>query len=800
MPAAQTQPVSQSDLHESTSPPPSYKRRRIALACTSCRNRKSRCNGSKPSCSLCVELGFECVYQQPAAGNTKPSQGSSGYDERLSAIEDTLRRLVQQKEQSPEESEQSGHGVELGVRQRAGTQQPPHAPSDGEDVAILDDDASGDRQDAGDDSVDGMAAITDPEEKGSRFYGPSSNIALLREISDATSASLKAIGQSRHAENGLSQAIVSRAVSPVTTLPPETSPFARHGINIRSLPPEKRALHLIKLFFLDTGMLFPYVHETGVLGTFVAVRRNRYTAVSRSWLCLLNVIFAFATYLSARPDQTAEQNAAESEIFIERAQALASEIEMKSASLETVQCLLLMAQYRQGTQRSDQAWNLHGLAVRAALQLGLHSQAAAADCSLLEAEVRKRVWFACFVLDRTLCMTFGRPPTIPNEYVKLDLPINQKLEKLVMTTTGSMSAPNERLDPPDTVCFYIATIQLYYILGDIITQLYGSNVDSDPNLPIPTMLERTLSLEQRLSAWKRNLFPQLQRRPWDTLDPDSVSASTWDPVFDRLSVIITLRYLNTRILLHRPVLSAFLRKRACYRSIGVESDEEDPYFQDLAGKSLKICGQSAMEIVQIVHKTSKPPTMLGAWWFSTYYTFNAALVIFACTLLEMTTVNKWSQDGATITSAPSVDCDKVIEMISRLRSAADTLQRFGEGTRSSKRIRRTLVKLVQICMTLAQFSPEYGPVILSTLSSQQQPLDAASQLRAQLESGIHMQDAAGLDGPVLATDAMGTTTMSADDPFTVFDMNMPHYWTDTNLDLFSDLVGVDTGIAAMLSG
>lgn len=55
-------------------------------------------------------------------------------------------------------------------------------------------------------------------------------------------------------------------------------------------------------------------------------------------------------------------------------------------------------------------------------------------------------------------MTFGRPSTIPNEYVKLDLPINQKLEKLVMTTTGSMSAPNECLDPPDTVCLYIATM------------------------------------------------------------------------------------------------------------------------------------------------------------------------------------------------------------------------------------------------------------------------------------------------------------------------------------------------------
>lgn len=68
----------------------------------------------------------------------------------------------------------------------------------------------------------------------------------------------------------------------------------------------------------------------------------------------------------------------------------------------SVQCLLLMAQYRQGTQRSDQAWNLHGMAVRAGLQLGLHSQTASSTCSILEAEVRKRVWFACMILDRSV--------------------------------------------------------------------------------------------------------------------------------------------------------------------------------------------------------------------------------------------------------------------------------------------------------------------------------------------------------------------------------------------------------------
>lgn len=232
-------------------------------------------------------------------------------------------------------------------------------------------------------------------------------------------------------------------------------------------------------------------------------------------------------------------------------------------------------------------------------------------------------------------MTFGRPSTIPNEYIKLDLPVNHKLQKLATSSIGTMPALNESLEPPDTVCLYIATMwvnpstsidftdamdrQLYYILGDIITQLYGSNVDFDSDISMLTLIERTLALEQRLSAWKRNLFPQLQRRPWDTFDSETISTSTWDPIFDRLSVIITLRYLNTRILLHRPVLSAFLRKRACYRAATVQTEGEDPYFLDLAEKSLQICEQCAKEIVQIVYKTSKPPTLLGAWWFSAYY-------------------------------------------------------------------------------------------------------------------------------------------------------------------------------------
>lgn len=65
-----------------------------------------------------------------------------------------------------------------------------------------------------------------------------------------------------------------------------------------------------------------------------------------------------------------------------------------------VQSLLLMCAYCQGTLRLEQTWTLHGLAVRAALQLGLHSQTASQGLSALDSEIRKRTWCGCVLLDR----------------------------------------------------------------------------------------------------------------------------------------------------------------------------------------------------------------------------------------------------------------------------------------------------------------------------------------------------------------------------------------------------------------
>ncbi|EAW24625.1 C6 zinc finger domain protein [Aspergillus fischeri NRRL 181] len=41
------------------------RRRRGALACNTCRGRRTKCDGQRPKCSFCAERGKECIYQEP---------------------------------------------------------------------------------------------------------------------------------------------------------------------------------------------------------------------------------------------------------------------------------------------------------------------------------------------------------------------------------------------------------------------------------------------------------------------------------------------------------------------------------------------------------------------------------------------------------------------------------------------------------------------------------------------------------------------------------------------------------------
>lgn len=102
------------------------------------------------------------------------------------------------------------------------------------------------------------------------------------------------------------------------------------------------------------------------------------------------------------------------------------------------------------------------------------------------------------------------------------------------------------------------------------------------------------------------------------MPPDQTSPSpqyfTW-----KFRVILTLRYLNLRVLLHRPVLVKFI---AASRS--PDRDPQDlKLLQQIGMNSMQIVTESAMEIIDLVLRVVSEPgwkqSLLGAWWFSLYY-------------------------------------------------------------------------------------------------------------------------------------------------------------------------------------
>lgn len=186
------------------------------------------------------------------------------------------------------------------------------------------------------------------------------------------------------------------------------------------LPEEQLSTMLVKQFFSETGMLFPYINEAkfwDTYGTLIGAGRKA-TTIRHSWLGLLNMILAMATSTAVTGAITMEDRYSQSEVYFNRAKTLCLDQMLTGASVEAVQVMLLMTQYLQGTHRSIKTWSIHGLAVRGALQLGqwtgnsdvskakltfsgLHSTQALQRFDALERETRIRTWYGCVVLDRS---------------------------------------------------------------------------------------------------------------------------------------------------------------------------------------------------------------------------------------------------------------------------------------------------------------------------------------------------------------------------------------------------------------
>lgn len=66
---------------------------RIAQACDRCRSKKIRCDGVRPTCSQCANVGFECRTSDKLSRRAFPRGYTESLEERVRQLENEVREL-----------------------------------------------------------------------------------------------------------------------------------------------------------------------------------------------------------------------------------------------------------------------------------------------------------------------------------------------------------------------------------------------------------------------------------------------------------------------------------------------------------------------------------------------------------------------------------------------------------------------------------------------------------------------------------------------------------------------------------
>lgn len=157
-------------------------------------------------------------------------------------------------------------------------------------------------------------------------------------------------------------------------------------------------------------------------------------------------------------------------------------------------------------------------------------------------------------------------------------------------------------------------------MGKVLKTLYGSNLDCNTFDDVFRISSQVFQIEHKLSEVKRNLPHTMQLvNARDIQFKETLTGNLLRVT--KFRVILTLRYHNTRILTHRPLLQKYLDMLSHHTAGSTGSPLAEPLRQ-VGVNSLRICTQSATSIVELmahVLSSKENRALLGAWWFSLYY-------------------------------------------------------------------------------------------------------------------------------------------------------------------------------------
>ncbi|KAI8241160.1 putative transcriptional regulatory protein, partial [Colletotrichum sp. SAR 10_96] len=262
---------------------------------------------------------------------------------------------------------------------------------------------------------------------------------------------------------------------------------------VRDFPPRGVAEFLLEVcitYGTDLFFYFDQAQLTAELGAFYSDEGCRLRS-DTGFVCFVLAVFALGSHWTslARPAEEDERAVGKEEdpgrIFYDQARILMADL-IDRPCLRSVQAAYVLGVYLMPASAISASYVYMGLALRKALAIGLHLEPDEPGLSEDEKEMRRRLWWSVYSLERTVTIKLNRPRSISQDIITARLP---------------RPVPRDAEQKFDNVQHQIVYAQLVRIIDKLSEPAAWST--NSPTNPVSTY-------EEALKSWKRSLPPPLK--------------------------------------------------------------------------------------------------------------------------------------------------------------------------------------------------------------------------------------------------------------------------------------------------
>ncbi|KAJ6511534.1 fungal-specific transcription factor domain-containing protein, partial [Mycena vitilis] len=404
------------------------------------------------------------------------------------------------------------------------------------------------------------------------------------------------------------------------------------------LPPRAAQEELLARYFAHVHPSFPVVHKRAVLeawargegcvhlrfrsliGLSKLIHKNR-----RPPPLLLLAMYALAARhapqppSSSLPDAPSQYMWPAGDAYLFRAKGLLDS-SYASSRASTCQALLLMGFREIGIGAMAQAWIYIGMAVRMAQDLGMQRGAEdgmtgqrGEDGKLFgvwEIAERRRIWYACVIMDKYVSTYIGRPLAIFERDFDTSLPSESDLEEMEEWVSPADAPLSFSPRAGRVISCFNESARLAGILSQIVQSIYALR-------PAGSRHAELVVLDGQLDRWRLALPAHLHHDPARSTRGGGVGEVPLPQV-----LTLHMQYWCAVLLLHRPLCADAVELTPPCSSPAPEEGD----VRRNAEQNYELCASAANHITTIATLYSETYTLMHCAVFLCYYIFTASIM------------------------------------------------------------------------------------------------------------------------------------------------------------------------------